>query len=309
MCYYRPMSIARLAPAAVLFLALVASAQTFRVATYNLQNYLDAPAGTRPAKSEVSKVKIREGILAAKPDVLAVQEIGGLTALHELRDSLKREGLQFVDSEIVYGWDTNIYVGVLSRFPITARRPRTNDSFALFEKEYRVRRGFAEVDIHVNDRFSFTLIAAHLKSKLSFYEEDEQEMRAQEATLLRRHVDAILGPNPKANVVVLGDLNDTQDSVTVRTVIARKNALIDTRPFEDNGDDQPSANPRHPPRITWTHYYGKEDSFRRVDYILLSRNLARHWVAAESRVVRIPNWGVASDHRPVVAAFTLDAPR
>lgn len=304
------MSLARLAPAAVLMFALVASAQTFRVATYNLQNYLDAPAGTRPAKSDASKAKVRESIRAANPDVLAMQEVGGVKALHELRDSLKTEGLAFTDSEIIYGWDTNIYVAVLSRFPIIARRPRTNDSFAYFNKEYHVKRGFAEVDIQVNDGFSFTLITAHLKSKLSFLEEDEQELRTQEATLLRQHVDAILSTRPKANLIVLGDLNDTHDSVTVRTVIGRKNALIDTRPFEDNHDDQPSSNPRSPPpRITWTHYYGKEDAFRRVDYIMVSRNMARRWLENESRVVRIPNWGVASDHRPVVAGFSFEPVR
>ena len=38
------------------------SAETFRVATYNVQNYLDAPIGTRPAKSDAAKAKVRESI-------------------------------------------------------------------------------------------------------------------------------------------------------------------------------------------------------------------------------------------------------
>ena len=61
-----------------------------------------------------------------------------------------------------------------------------------------------------------------------------------------------------------------------------------------------------PPRIAWTHYYGKEDSFRRIDYILLSRGMAREWVTNETRVLKIPNWGTASDHRPIVATFVAE---
>ena len=31
--------------------------------------------------------------------------------------------------------------------------------------------------------------------------------------------------------------------------------------------------------------------------------MAREWVTNETCVLALPNWGVASDHRPIVAAF------
>src|SRR6266581_8266761 len=68
-------------------------AETFRVATYNLENYLDEPTQTRVAKSAEAKAKVRDSILALKPDVIALQEIGALSALQELRASLKDKGL------------------------------------------------------------------------------------------------------------------------------------------------------------------------------------------------------------------------
>ncbi|HTD68093.1 MAG TPA: endonuclease/exonuclease/phosphatase family protein, partial [Candidatus Limnocylindria bacterium] len=120
---------------------------------------------------------------------------------------------------------------------------------------------------------------------------------------------AIFSTRPNANVIVAGDLNDTRDSKAMRNIIAagRKNALIDTRPAEQNGDDQPNNNPRYPPpQITWTHYYGVKDQFSRIDYILVNRGMAREWMGKETFIVKLPNWGAGSDHRPIVATFVAE---
>ena len=169
-------------------------------------------------------------------------------------------------------------------------------------------RGFAEVDIKVNDRYSFTLFTTHLKSRRPVPEADEAELREQEARLLRARIDSRLTANPDANVIVLGDLNDTKDSKSTRAVNGRgKYALTDARPAERNGDSQPNTNPRYDPRnVTWTHHYGKEDSYSRIDYVLFSKGMAREWIKEETYVLAIPNWGVASDHRPIVGGFTAE---
>ena len=150
---------------ALLFCAQFAGAETFRVATYNVESYLGEATQSRSAKPAEAKAKIRESIRALRPDVLALQEMGGTNALLELRDSLKAEGLDLPYWEHVAGFDTNIHVAVLSKFPFTARRPHTDDSFLLSGRRFRVSRGFAEVDVQVNTNYSFTLITAHLKSK------------------------------------------------------------------------------------------------------------------------------------------------
>ncbi len=115
----------------------------------------------------------------------------------------------------------------------------------------------------------------------------------------------ILRRDPDANLIVLGDFNDTKDSASTKEIIGRgRFKLIDTRPAERNGDNAPSPNPRYEPRnITWTHYYGVEDTYSRIDYILLSPGMAREWVTNETYVLTIPNWGIGSDHRPLVATF------
>jgi endonuclease/exonuclease/phosphatase family metal-dependent hydrolase len=280
------------------------SAETFRVATYNLESYLDQPTQTRPAKLAAAKAKVRESILALKPDVLAVQEMGRTNALLELRDSLKADGLDLPFWEHVSGFDTNIHVAILSKFPITARRPHTDESFLLGGRRFRVSRGFGEVDIQAATNYSFTLIAAHLKSKRAVAQADEAEMRLEEAKLLRATVDARLAADPNANIVVLGDFNDTKDSASTKAVIGRgKLKLVDTRPAERNGDNAPGREPRN---VAWTHYYAREDSYSRIDYILLSSGMAREWIARDTYVLTLPNWGVGSDHRPIVATFEAE---
>lgn len=284
------------------------AAETFRIATYNVENYLDQPSGSRPVKSEQAKSKVRESILALKPDVLALQEIGSTNSLLELQRSLKSCGLDLPEWEMVAGFDTNIHVAVLSRFPIIARRPQTNDYFLLNGSRYRVSRGFAEVDIRVNPHYSFTLITAHLKSRRPIPEADQADLRLEEAKILREKIDTHFAANPDVKLIVLGDFNDLRDSHPIRTIIGRgKKGLIDTRPAERNGDNEPQSDRRLAARsIAWTHFYAVEDTYSRIDYILLSHEMARYWDPAGTYVLALPNWGAGSDHRSLVASFQAE---
>ena len=101
-------------------------AETFRVAAYNVETYLDQPTQTRDVKSAAAKAKVRESILALKPDILSVEEMGNVSALTELRESLKAGGLDLPYWEHVSAADTNIHVAILSRFPIIASRSHTS---------------------------------------------------------------------------------------------------------------------------------------------------------------------------------------
>ena len=291
-----------------LFCSIASGADTFRVATYNVENYLDRPTESRlQVKSDAARTKVREDIRALNPDVLALEEMGGVSALMELRASLKAEGADYPYWELVSGMDTNIHVAVLSKLPIVARRPHTNDTFLLDGRRFYVSRGFAEVDVRAATNFTFTLVAAHLKSRRPVPEANEAEERLEEAKTLRGIVDKHFKANPDAKLIVLGDFNDLKKSDPLKEIIGRgKFKLTDTRPAERNGDNAPNPIPYFNPRnITWTHYYGAEDTYSRIDYILLSPAMARDWIRNETYVLTMPNWGVASDHRPIVATFKV----
>jgi len=277
------------------------------VVTYNVENYLDRDTDTRKAKLTNARAKVRDSLLALNPDVIALQEVGARSALRELQSSLRSQGLDLPYSEWVSGWDTNIHVAILSRFPFVQRHPHTNEVYLLSGRRLHVSRGFAEVTIQVNDSYRFTLFTAHLKSKRRVGIADEAEMRLEEARLLRRLLDERLEADPDANILVCGDFNDSYNTPPVKTLVGRgRRALRDTRPAERNGDNLP--NPAHPnwfPRnVSWTHYYGAEDTYSRIDYILLSPGMAREWQESATCIPTLPNWGQASDHRPLVATFT-----
>ena len=61
-------------------------AQTpIRVASYNIENFILSPIQNRPLKTKLAQAKVVESILAAKPDVLALQEVGTTKALAKLQ--------------------------------------------------------------------------------------------------------------------------------------------------------------------------------------------------------------------------------
>ena len=284
--------------------ALYAATQ-FSVATYNLESYLLSAKGSFPAKLNDSRAKVREYIRLAKPDVLAIQEIGGRKELDELKGALLKEGAVFQFDAISTGFDTNLSVAILSRFPILQTRAHTNLNYLLNGRRYRVNRPFLEADIQVSPSYAFTVLTAHLKSKRLVAEADESELRLQEAICLREIIDLKLKVDSRTNLVIAADLNDIPSSASLRVILGKgKSKLTDTMPAENNGDDLLPENPRGTPRkIFWTHYFAKEQTYSRLDYILLSPGMENEWLQNQTLIPCLANWGLASDHRPIVAGF------
>jgi endonuclease/exonuclease/phosphatase family metal-dependent hydrolase len=285
----------------------LAGAESYRVATYNLYSYCDEVTGTRTVKTEAARASIRDSIRALRADVLALQEMGGNRPFLELRQALKADGVDYPYGELLLGWDTNIHVALLSKFPITACHRHTNDTYLLMGRRHHLARGILEAQVQIASNYTLTAFVVHLKSRRQAVEADESEMRLQEAQIVREKIDAVLTSNPRANLLVLGDFNDVKDSRPVRTILGRaRTALFDTRPAERNGDPAPDPTPdprRDPFAITWTYFYAREDTYSRIDYILCSPGMRRAWVREDTYVLALPIWGRGSDHRPIVAGF------
>ncbi len=281
----------------------------FRLAAFNVETYLDVPTESRKdVKTDMAKAKVRESILSMAPDVLVLEEMGTPHALKELQAGLASGGLKLPYWDWVEGYDTNIHVSLLSRFPIVARHPHTKEFFLLDGRRFQVSRGFLDDDIAVAPDFRLTVIGVHLKSRRPVTEADEADLRYEEAKLLRRVVDDHLRADPLAKLVVAGDMNDVPDSASTKVVVGRgKNRLWDTRPAEKLDDGSGPHDGHRPPRtVAWTHFYGVDDTYSRIDYILLSPAMKRHWLPGDTYIPRVEGWGLASDHRPVLASFQFD---
>jgi endonuclease/exonuclease/phosphatase family metal-dependent hydrolase len=139
-------------------------------------------------------------------------------------------------------------------------------------------------------------------------EADEAEERSARPKSCAASLTNISSQNPDAKLIVLGDFNDVKDSDSTKEIIGHgKFKLTDTRPAERNGDNAPAEPPYFEPRnVACTYFYGKTDTYSRVDYILVSPALKPDWLAAETYIPAISNWGVGSDHRPIVAGFTTE---
>ena len=265
----------------------------FSVMTYNLHLYGPADrdgTGQLITKPDIERDAVVAIIARARPDVLAVQEIGNPSLFAEFRDALEKAGLDYPHVEYLQRGQSELNLGVLSRFPITDRQPRTEDRYSLGEVQVAVLRGFIDVEIEVRPDYRFRLMVAHLKAKV-FHQLGQTEMRRNEARLLNKHIRNHLKDNPEINLLVLGDMNDTHSSAALREVMgSQQQYLRDLRPPDEVGD-------------VWTYFSPGDDEYSRIDFMLVSEGMWPEMVPDKTRVVRHPLNSVASDHRPVLGVF------
>jgi endonuclease/exonuclease/phosphatase family metal-dependent hydrolase len=172
---------------------------TFSVMTYNLRRYAlmdrDGDGVPDDPKPENERRAVIRLIAAQQPDVLTVQEMGNAAAFEQFRSELHAAGLDYPYAELLERGRMEINLAVLSRFPIRSVQHRTNDWYSIGEAKVAVARGFLDVEVQVNSRYRFRLLAAHLKSKV-YSPLGQTEMRRNEARLLNKAVREILADNP-----------------------------------------------------------------------------------------------------------------
>jgi len=266
-----------------------------RVATYNLKNYLTMDRrvdGTyRPAypKPEVEKTALREVIREANADILALQEIGTLPFLEELRQDLRAEGLDYPHLHHLEAADEERHLAVLSKIPFVEERSVDLLLFKYFGEEEAVKRGLIELVFETGGR-SWSLFVVHLKSRYSDRKDDpeSEQRRVGEARAVRNLILRRFPAPGKSFFLMAGDLNDTRASRTVTALLKRGKTEISV--------DVPALNPWGQ---TWTYHYQKEEIYSRSDYFLASRGLFALIRNARGTVVESEAASIASDHRLV----------
>ncbi len=283
-------------------LLAVAASAAITVATYNVENYTladrmaDGVYRSTYPKPEKEKAALRAVIAGLKPDILAVQEMGAQAYLDDFRRELKRTGLDFPHTVLLEAADPDRHVAVLSRIPFKEVRRHDKVPIRYFGKKDFVKRGVLEVIFATNEG-DFSVFVVHLKSKLTEGKDDLEsaQRRALEAEAVR---DLVLSryPDPaKAKFLVVGDWNDTPGTRPVRALQKRGDTVIGELAEVTDSRGQ-----------VWTHFYRREATYSRIDYLLVSPGLKPFVASNSARIWDGPRTAAASDHRPVYLQLNLE---
>lgn len=287
----------------VWFGVAVARAETLTVATYNLENYGPADRVTETGyrqdypKPETSKRALRTVIRALNADVLVLQEMGPRAYLDEFCRDLKADGLDYPHAVLLEGPDRDRHVALVSRRPLKAVVPHVDLEFAYFGAKEKVKRGLLEVTL-ATESGDVTLFAVHLKSRFTDRSDDPLSAlrRAGEATAVRDRVLQRFPDPAKARFLILGDCNDARGSKTLQFLSQRgKTEVAGLLSASDSRGE------------SWTHAYLKEESYSRVDHVLVSPGLRAAVPSGVAQIYDGPSVLEASDHRPVLVRLQLGA--
>ena len=269
-----------------------------RFAAYNVRNWLvmdrytDRKLQRSTPKPEEEKAAVIRLLSAHSPDVIGLCEIGTAADLEEIRERLKNAGLDLPHSHYNAGTDSVRRLGLLSKFPIVSTSKPADSEFRLNGQTYGIGRGILDATVESGGK-SYRFLGVHLKSKRPIAEADQEEIRVNEARLLRRHVDAILAKDPDARLIVYGDFNDTRPTRTIKTITGTYNSpgYLTALPAKDARGH------------AWTHHWVPHDIYSRIDFVTVTRPLRSELDFQNSYIIDDPGWETASDHRAILAIF------
>lgn len=303
MAFRIPLLFLRAVALALSVVATGALAGPLTIAAYNVENYLVADRMVegifRQAypKPEVEKAALRKVVAAISPDILALAEMGSQPFLDEFQRDLRRVGQDFPFAALLEAADRDRHVAVLSKIPFKEIRRHDRVPLTYFGQRQTVKRGVLEAVFATRDG-EFSLFVIHLKSRYTDRPDDPEsaQLRAREAEAVRDLVLS-LHPDPtRARFVVCGDWNDTRGSRPVRALQKRGALTI--------GEILPAADSRGE---TWTHFWRREETYSRIDYLLVSPALRPVVSGGRGTIWDGPGVAEASDHRPLVLKVDLVA--
>ncbi len=261
----------------------------------------------------IEKALTAQAIKATKADIIALQEVENLDTLKSFQSQyLKNYPYKY----LIDGNDPRLIdVGVLSKMEAQNLKTHQYDKKG---KQEIFSRDCLEIEYNIGGT-TLTLFVNHFKSMLDRTDQangrkNTMAKRKTQSERVAKIIKDKFGNNPaNENFIVLGDFNDYLPSTGL-------NPLLNQPWLENMGD-------RLPAEEQWTHFWDgapkKEDAYKQIDYILLSKRLAKQNTNAIPTIIRnglclkankytgkrlqgIGNSApAASDHCPIAISITI----
>ncbi len=212
--------------------------------------------------------------------------------------NLKTSGLNYAFIKSTQGEDDTRHIVILSKIKPKEIYERKDLKYKIKVKESDLydeitsQRAIVHTIFEFKDNYRLHVVAAHLKARLFHPRYNQTDMRRYEARLIRYLVNEILEKEQNANILVMGDMNDTYDSEPIRLIRDDKKKL-QMRLYV--------LRPADKWNLYWTHWWNQNDAYSRIDYAFASYGLLPEIDTNKSYIVHLPEyWMFASDHRPLL---------
>ncbi|WP_268542012.1 endonuclease/exonuclease/phosphatase family protein [Candidatus Nitrosotenuis cloacae] len=235
----------------------------------------------------VEKKLTGKAILETGADIIALQEVENLDTLRKFRTDYLGGRKRFPYCIAIDGNDPRrIDVALLSRYPIENIATHV-DEYDSSARSYEFSRDCLECDAVLPNSKRIRFFINHLKSMLDKKDpcngrENTRKRRQRQAERVKEIVSEEMNPD-KDHFVILGDFNDYPEDDS-----HGKSAIMDLVGWSK----VENVLERLPEQERWTHYYkgtkkcGNLDSYKQIDYILISKSLAKANPDAVPTVIR-----------------------
>lgn len=226
-----------------------------------------------------------------QPDIILLANISGIEELNKLRIHFQ----EFKFASIVNGEDKTSHLAVISKIKPEIFQAITDQKYNIKNNiELPVKRGFLYMLIKKNG-YMLHVLSAHLKSREKHPIYNQTDMRRYEARLLRQNVNKIMKVEPEANILILGNMNDSCGKSPIKAIYNRRfgvaKRLFDLRPLDEMN-------------VSWTSLSRQRDEYERLDYAMASSSLIPEIMFDINRIINKKSWTRFFSHRPIIISIS-----
>lgn len=261
-----------------LIISTIVSAKDLNLCFYDIDKN---KTGTENRIRQISK-----NLQDSEADIIIMAGVKDEQELQQIKSPLKN----FIYSQLVNGEDKNSHLAYLSK-------QKPYEFKAVSDLQYiikagiklRVQHGFIHAIFNQNGYF-LHIFGADLKNREKHPIYNQTDMRRYEARQLRGLINSVLKKDPEANILILGNLNDTCGKSPIKDIYNRRfgieKRLLDLRPLDKMN-------------VSWTFLSHERDEYERIDYAIASSHLIPEVMFNKNRIISTKKGGNASSHRPI----------